>query len=136
MPNTLNFAITTNNTLSKIIKLIIMETIQYKIIKTASQYNKYCNSHEALVCGGKKSKTLQEEIELLNLLIEKYDAEHNTFNDVNPIQLLKSLMKEHKIKAVELAKVLNVSESLISDMFNYKKVCLKKLSVFFLKNLS
>ena len=98
-----------------------METLQYKIIKTASQYNKYCSAHEALVCSGKKTKTVQDEIELLNLLIEKYDAEHNTFSDADPIQLLKSLMKEHKIKAVELAKVLNVSEGLISDMLNYKK---------------
>ena len=98
-----------------------METLQYKIIKTASQYNKYCSTHEALVCSGKKTKAVQDEIELLTLLIEKYDAEHNTFSDADPIQLLKSLMKEHKIKAVELAKVLNVSEGLISDMLNYKK---------------
>ncbi|HJY23828.1 MAG TPA: helix-turn-helix domain-containing protein, partial [Hanamia sp.] len=38
-----------------------------------------------------------------------------------PIKLLKSLMKDHKMKAVELAKLLNVSEGLVSDMLNYKK---------------
>jgi hypothetical protein len=79
MLNTPSFVITMNNTQSKIIKLIIMETLQYKIIKTASQYNKYCNAHEELVCSGKKTKAVQDEIELLNLLIEKYDAERNTF---------------------------------------------------------
>ena len=121
MPNTRSFAITTNNTLSRIIKLITMETLQYKIIKTAAQYNKYCDTHEALVYGGKKTKAVQDQIELLNLLIEKYDAEHNTFDDADPIELLKSLMKDHKIKAVELAKLLHVSEGLISDMLNYKK---------------
>ncbi len=98
-----------------------METLQYKIIKTNAQYNKYCNTLEALVDGAKKTKTIQDEIELLTLLIEKYDAEHNTFDDADPIELLKSLMKEHKMKAVDLSKLLHVSEGLISDMLNYKK---------------
>src|SRR6185312_8037779 len=95
--------------------------LQYKIIKTDAQYNKYCNALEALVDSGKKTKAVQDEIELLTLLIEKYDAEHNTFDDADPIELLKSLMKDHKMKAVDLAKLLNVSEGLVSDMLNYKK---------------
>ena len=98
-----------------------METLQYKIIKTDAQYNKYCETLEALVDSGRKSKSVQDEIELLTLLIEKYDAEHNTFDDADPIELLKSLMKDHKMKAVALAKLLNVSEGLVSAMLNYKK---------------
>ncbi len=98
-----------------------MEALQYKIIKTDAQYNKYCDALEALVDSGRKTKAVQDEIELLTLLIEKYDADHNTFNDADPIELLKSLMKDHKMKAVDLAKLLNVSEGLVSDMLNYKK---------------
>jgi HTH-type transcriptional regulator / antitoxin HigA len=98
-----------------------METLQYKIIKTDTQYKKYCNILETLVDSDKKTKTVQDEIELLTLLIEKYDDEHNTFELADPIELLKSLMKEHKMKAVDLAKLLNVSEGLTSDMLNYKK---------------
>ena len=98
-----------------------METLQYKIIKTDAQYNRYCDILETLVDSGKKSKAVQDEIELLTLLIEKYDEEHNTFDYADPIELLKSLMKDHKMKAVDLAKLLNVSEGLVSDMLNYKK---------------
>jgi HTH-type transcriptional regulator/antitoxin HigA len=98
-----------------------METLQYKIIKTDAQYNKYCDILETLVVSGRKAKAVQDEIELLTLLIEKYDEVHNTFKDANPIELLKSLMKDRKMKAVELAKLLNVSEGLVSDMLNYKK---------------
>ena len=98
-----------------------METLQYKIIKTDAQYNKYCNALEALVDAGKKTKAVQDEMELLTLLIEKYDAEHNTFDDADPIELLKSLMKDHKMKAVDLAELLHVSEGLVSDMLHYKK---------------
>jgi len=36
-----------------------------------------------LVDGGKKNKAVRDEIELLTLLIEKYDAEHNTFDDAD-----------------------------------------------------
>jgi len=98
-----------------------MEALQYKIIKTDKQYSKYCDILEALVESGKKTKAVQDEIELLNLLIEKYDQEHNSFDDADPIELLKELMKEHKMKAVDLAKLLKVSEGLVSDMLNYKK---------------
>lgn len=98
-----------------------MQTLQYKIIKTDAQYNKYCDALEALVDSGKKTKAVQDEIELLTLLIEKYDADHNSFEDADPIELLKSLMKDHKMKAVDLANLLNVSEGLVSDMLNYKK---------------
>lgn len=98
-----------------------METLQYKIIKTDAQYNRYCDALETLVDSGKKTKAVQDEIELLNLLIEKYDADNNSFDDADPIELLKSLMKDHKMKAVDLANLLDVSEGLVSDILNYKK---------------
>ena len=98
-----------------------METLQYKIIKTDTQYNKYCDKLETLVDSNKKTKAVQGEIELVTLLIEKYDAEHNTFDNTGPIELLKGLLKENKMKAVDLAKLLHVSEGLISDILNYKK---------------
>ena len=98
-----------------------MEKLQYKIIKTDTQYNRYCDLLETVVDSGRKSKAAQDEIELLTLLIEKYDEEHNILKDTDPIELLKSLMKENKMKAVDLAKLLKVSEGLVSDMLNYKK---------------
>lgn len=98
-----------------------MVSLLYKIIKTQAQYNKYCDRLEQLISLGKKKKDVQDEIDLLNLLIDKYDADHNTFENLNPIELLKSLMKENKMKAVELSKLLNVSEGLVSDMLKYKK---------------
>ena len=98
-----------------------METLVYKIIKTKSQYHKYCDKLELLLDLSKKSKDTIDEIELLHLLIDKYDVEHNNFEDLNPIELLKALMKENNMKAVELSTLLNVSEGLVSDMLNFKK---------------
>jgi HTH-type transcriptional regulator/antitoxin HigA len=74
-----------------------------------------------LVDSKKKTKSIQDEIELLELLIEKYDAENSSFTNADPIELLKYLMSDHQMKAVDLAALLNVSEGLVSDMLNYKK---------------
>lgn len=98
-----------------------METLKYKVIKTSKQYKEYCSLLEELVDLKKKTKDIQDEIELLDLLIEKYDEEHNSFEDADPIQLLKALMKDHKMKSIDLAKLLHVSEGLVSDMLHYKK---------------
>ena len=98
-----------------------METLKYKVIKNKSQYANYCKSLEELVVSSTTSKATKEEIELLTLLIEKWDNEHNSFEDVDPITLLKNLMQEKKITSTELAGILNVSKGLVSDIMNYKK---------------
>jgi len=98
-----------------------METLKYKVIKTDKQYYQYCDRLEELISAKRKSRVSQDEIELLTLLIEKYDEASNTFMDADPVELLKSLMKDHKMKAVQLARMLNVSEGLISDILHYKK---------------
>jgi HTH-type transcriptional regulator / antitoxin HigA len=98
-----------------------MEPLKYKVIKTKSQYNNYCDKLEELVSAEKKNRVIKDEIELLTLLIEKYDEANKTFLDADPVELLKSLMKDHKMKAIHLAKMLDVSEGLISDILHYKK---------------
>ncbi len=98
-----------------------MEILKYKIIKSKTQYNLYCKSLETLTEIKLKTKATKDEIELLTLLIEKYDAEHNTFEETDPIELIKSLMVNHRMKSIDLANLLGVSTGLVSDMLNYKK---------------
>jgi len=97
-----------------------MAKLKYTIIKSKKQYNEYCNAQEHLV-GQKPTKEIYQEIELLTLLIEKWDKEHNTFNELDPIQLLMSLMNEHKLKSKDLVKILGVSKSLVSSILNYRR---------------
>lgn len=98
-----------------------MEPLPFKIIKTITQYKTYCNLLEDLVMIKKKTRHQQDTIELLTLLIEKWDEEHNTLPDADPIELLSYLMKENKLKAVDLAAELEVSKSLISDILHYRR---------------
>ncbi len=98
-----------------------METLQYKVIKTSTQYKEYCNLLEEMTMIKKKTRQQQDTIELLTLLIETWDKEHNTFPDADPVELLTYLMNENKLKAVDLARELDVSKSLVSDILNYRR---------------
>lgn len=111
----------------------MMETLKYTVIKDVEQYREYCDIIEKLILND--NKTRKDEIELLTLLIEKWDNEHNTFNDSDPIELLKALMEEHNLKAKDLAEILNLSKGTVSKILNYhkglSKDTIRKLSDYF-----
>lgn len=98
-----------------------METLKYTIIKNKEQYHLYCNILESLTDIEEKDINTEDEIDLLTLLIEKYDEEHNTFNEVDPIRLLRSFMEDHHLSATALSDMLGVSKGYVSDILNYKK---------------
>jgi len=96
-----------------------METLKYTVIKDVEQYKKYCNILEELILNDHKA--IKDEIELLTLLIEKWDKEHSTFIDSDPIVILKTLMDEHGLKARDLGEILELSKGTISKILNYHK---------------
>jgi HTH-type transcriptional regulator/antitoxin HigA len=98
-----------------------MNTLKYKVIKSKEQYREYSTILEELVFRENKNQETGEEIELLTLLLEKWDEEHNTLPPIDPIILLRSLMEEHYLKAKDLAGILQVSKGLVSDILNYRK---------------
>jgi HTH-type transcriptional regulator/antitoxin HigA len=97
-----------------------MESILYKVIKTEKRYYEYCDKLEELVTLKKKTRQQQDAIELLILLIENWYDDHNTFEDSDPIELLKYLMAENKIKAVELAKLFGIVKVWYPTCFPYE----------------
>ena len=98
-----------------------MNTLKYTIIKSLTQYNEYCKLLEDMLGDNDNSNNAIDEIELLTLLIEKWDAEHSTFNELAPVELLQSLMHDHKLKAKDLVDILGISKGLVSDILNCKK---------------
>lgn len=110
-----------------------MTTITYTIIKNQDQYFQYCNRIEELIRLDYSKN--QDEIELLELLIGKWDDEHSIISDMNPIQLLNALMSENKLNATDLVEILNLSKGTISKMLNYhkgiSKESIRKLSDYF-----
>jgi HTH-type transcriptional regulator / antitoxin HigA len=99
-----------------------MAPLPFKAIKNDKQYYAYNRILRDLVFN--KKKTTKEErdiIDLLQVLIEHYDNEHSTFGESDPVRVLKSIMVDFKIKAVDLAKTLKISKSLMSDILNYRR---------------
>ena len=62
-----------------------METLLYKVIKTEEQYWDYCNHLEGLVMQQSADPEIEDEIDLLTVLIEKWDHEHNTLGKSDPV---------------------------------------------------
>lgn len=98
-----------------------MKVLKYKLIKTLEEYQSYCNQLADLISEEIKSPEVNDEIELLTFLIEKWDQEHNTLQESDPIKLLKGLMAEKHLKAKDLVQILGISKGLVSDILNYKK---------------
>ena len=112
------------------------KVLKYKVIKSKKQYAEYCNQLEALVIKNRKSDL--DEIELLTILIEKYDEEQYQLPEVDPVQLLKSLMADHSLKAKDLGIILNLTKGTVSKILNYQKglskETIRKLADYFKLN--
>jgi len=104
-----------------------MKPLEYTIIKNREQYDKYCDILENLVLS--ENESVQDEIELLNLLIEKWDSENNSLMTLDPIELLKVLMIENNLKAKDLIKILHLSKGTVSKILNYQKTLSENLQV-------
>ena len=104
-----------------------MEALKYKVIKSRRQYDEYCDDLDRLVAECEQGEGTQDAIELLTYLIEKWDEEHTSFQEANPIEVLDALMKEKSLKARDLAKILDVSKGLVSDILHYKKGLSKEI---------
>ena len=106
--------------------------LRYTVIKDTEQYFRYCRELEELV---EQSEVHEEEIELLTVLIERWDDDHEVFGDNDPIQLLKSFMNEHKLRAADLTEILALSKGTVSKILNYQKglskQTIRKLSDYF-----
>lgn len=98
-----------------------MEALKYKVIRNKSQYKEYCNILEQLIFSSTKDKNTKDEIALLTLLIEKWDADHISSTELDPVQLLHAFIKDHNLKAKDMVEILGISKGYVSDILNYKK---------------
>jgi HTH-type transcriptional regulator/antitoxin HigA len=108
------------------------------IIKTKKQYYSYCDELETLTDIKKPSTLIHDRIELLLLLIEKWDRENRTIQQKNPVELLKSLMKQNNLKSSDLSRQLDIDKTVLSKILHYQKgfskELIRKLADFFKVN--
>jgi len=99
--------------------------MKYSEIVNKKQYREYCDRHLELgniLGAGKSNADMEDEYYILDLIIEDYHGKQtNPFDALTPVDLLKALMDENGYSGYKLSKELHISQSVISDIINYKR---------------
>ncbi|MFN8415440.1 MAG: helix-turn-helix transcriptional regulator [Cytophagaceae bacterium] len=99
--------------------------MEYTTITTEEQYEEYCNTLVDLLRENKKSN--RDKIEMLDLLTAKWEKEHYPTPERNPVELLQVLMRTKNLSQIQLAEKLDVGQSHINQILNYKRGFSKEL---------
>jgi HTH-type transcriptional regulator/antitoxin HigA len=94
--------------------------MKYTKIATIEQYNQYCETHERLTASGYEKNI--DEIELIEILIDEYESRTIDFShDENPVEILQYLLDENTLSKSQLARELDVSRQLITEILNFQR---------------
>ena len=106
-----------------------MKNLTYTIIKNRQQYDLYCKKVESLT--ENYNAQLDDEIELLSLLVQKYNDEQTEKYQIelNPVELLADLLADNGINQIELSKRIKVSPQLINDIVKYRREITKSIAL-------
>ncbi len=100
-----------------------------KPIKTKKDYNQAMERME-LIFDARKGTPKGDELEVLSILIEKYENEHFSIGLPDPIEAIKFRMEQLGYNQVDLAKVVGL-KSRASEILNGKR----KLSLEMIRQL-
>jgi len=93
----------------------------FKLIKDEEQYEEYLNIAESLIDLDPDHGSIKgDELELLTLLIEKYENEHYPIDFPDPIEAIKFRMEHQGITQKELVPYIG-SSSKVSEVLNRKR---------------
>lgn len=105
----------------------MVQELRYTVVKSLEQYTEYCNIYERLM---NESETQhQQELELLSLLINEYEQRTSPTLDLNPIELLKSLLDDVEGSNANFARSIDISPQLLCDVLNYRRSISKNLVI-------
>lgn len=93
--------------------------MQVKILKTEEEYEAALARIDALM-DAKPGSLEEEELELLALLVEKYEAEHYPIDLPDPVEAIKFRMDQDGLQPKDMTKYLG-SQSKVSEVLNYKR---------------
>jgi HTH-type transcriptional regulator/antitoxin HigA len=101
------------------------------LIHSEEQLEAYTKALYRLTSVAKPTRAQVEAIELLTLLIERYEEMHYPVPDVSPAELLRFLLERHGLKQRDLAADLG-GESVVSEVLSGKR----KLNATHIEQLS
>ncbi len=89
------------------------------IIKTEEQYNKYLKRMRKILDAKEGTKEF-EELDLLALVLEKYEEEQFPIPESHPIDAIKFMMEQNNLTDDDLGKIIK-SRSRVSEIFRGKR---------------
>lgn len=90
-----------------------------KILKTEKEYEAALERIEALMDAPPGSAE-EEELELLAMLVEKFEQEHYPIELPDPVEAIKFRMEQEGLARKDMIKYLG-SQSKVSEVLNYKR---------------
>ena len=97
------------------------EVLKYRLIKSYDQYLEYCHRHEELASSGDMTEEVEDEMEILGMLIDRYDNEQHPLTKRDPVEALKSIMENNRLSAKDLSEGLGINKGIVSDILNYHR---------------
>lgn len=101
-----------------------------KILRTEQEYNEACERVFALMHSSEDSiepdSPEGEEIELLSLLIEKYEQENYQMETPTPIEAIKFRMEQMNLKQMDIAPIFG-GKTRVSEVLNGKRTLTLKM---------
>lgn len=124
------YYLTENSTFISQTKKLLMKTLERpKLIKNEKEYNEALERIEEIqdaVPGTPEG----DELELLALLIEKYEKEHYAIKDADPIDIIEYYLEENGLKHKDLVGIIG-DKGLVSKVMNRER----NLNLRMIKNL-
>jgi HTH-type transcriptional regulator/antitoxin HigA len=103
--------------------------MEWKVIKTKKEYDKALARLD-VIFDAKKNTKLGDELELLSLLIEKYEEDTSPIDMPDPIEAIKFRMEQLGYQQKDLANAIGL-KSRVSELLNKKR----KLTLSMIRSL-
>jgi HTH-type transcriptional regulator / antitoxin HigA len=106
------------------------EVMKTKILKSEQEYNEACERVYLLINSSENAIDSNspegEEIELLSLLIEKYEQENHRMEAPSPIEAIKFRMEQMNLKQADIAPLMG-GKTRVSEILNGKRTLTLKM---------
>ena len=101
-----------------------------KILKTEEEYNAACERIYELIHSTEQAiepdSQKGEELELLSLLVEKYEQEHHCMNAPDPVEAIKFRMEQMNLKQKDVAPLFG-GKTRVSEVLHGKRALTLKM---------
>ncbi len=106
------------------------EVMKTKILKSEQEYNEACERVYLLINSSENAIESNspegEEMELLSLLIEKYEQENHRMEAPSPIEAIKFRMEQMNLKQADIAPLMG-GKTRVSEILNGKRTLTLKM---------